>query len=123
ILTVARKLLRQLDAFRYLATRLEAAPVTDLWPHVEQLATQAETVRHRTNKPALSTLLTALGFARAVAAANALTLQRAARLAPYLTEEALEGIKRSVRIEAALPLDWRAVTEAIPALLPYQTFR
>jgi primosomal replication protein N'' len=120
VLTVARKLAGQLDAFRDLATRLEAAPVTDLWPHVERLA---ETIRHRTNKPALSTLLTALGFARAVAAATALTLKAAERLAPYLTEEALDGIRRSVRIEAALPLDWRAVHDAMPALVPYQTFR
>jgi hypothetical protein len=123
VLTVARKLARQLDAFRDLATRLEVAPVADLWPHVERLASQAETVRQRTNKPPLSTLLTALGFARAVAAANALTLKAAERLAPYLTEEALDGIKRSVRIEAALPLDWRAVHDALPALVPYQTFR
>ncbi|HEX6002105.1 MAG TPA: AAA domain-containing protein [Hyphomicrobiaceae bacterium] len=123
VLALARALARGFDVFRDLADRLQAAPVTDLWPHMERLAGQAGAIRQGVNKPPLSTLLTALGFARAVAAANALTLREAERLAPYLTEDALDGIRRAVAIEAALPLDWGAVQDALPALVPYQTFR
>ena len=124
LLTAARNLARQLGAFRDLAARLEAAPVTNLWPHVERLANQAERIHGEVaGKAPLDHLLIALGFARAVAASNALTLKSAERLASYLTEETLDRIKRSIQFEAALPLDWHAIDDAMPALVSYQTFR
>ncbi|AGK58683.1 serine/threonine protein kinase [Hyphomicrobium denitrificans 1NES1] len=123
MLEVARSLAGHLNDFRDLADRLEAAPVAGLWPHVERFASEISTSRRDTRIPPLAPLLTALDCARAVAASNALTLKGVERVARYLTEEALDGIKRSIRIESSLPFNWQAVHEAMPALVPLQTFR
>lgn len=123
LLTTAQRLAMQLDRFRDLADRLESAPASDLWPHVERLAHELATSRRAAGKQPLAFLLTALGCATDVAAANAAVVKSAERLAPYLTEDAMSGINRPVRVGTAMPLDWKAVDDAMPALVPFQTFR
>ena len=54
---------------------------------------------------------------------NKMTLRRAERLAPHFADETMRGIARGVEVEWALPLDWKAIDQALPHLVAFQTFR
>jgi hypothetical protein len=123
ILVTARRLATWLDGFRDMANRLDSAPASDLWSHVEHLTYNLDANGRDEKVSPLSPLLTALGFATAVAAVNNMTLRRAERLAPHLAEETMCGIARAVEVELALPVDWRAINQALPTLVAFQTFR
>ncbi|MDX2308764.1 MAG: AAA domain-containing protein [Hyphomicrobium sp.] len=123
ILVTARRLATWLDGFRDMASRLDSAPSSDLWSHVEHLTYNLDANGRDEKGSPLGPLLTALGFATAVAVGNKMTLARAERLAPHLAAETMHGIARAVEFELALPFDWKAIDEALPTLIAFQTFR
>jgi hypothetical protein len=123
LLITARRFATWLDSFRDMAKRLDGAPSSDLWSHMEHLAHDLNQSRQDRNRSPLGPLLTAVGFATAVATVNNMTLRRAERLAPHLAEEPMRGIARAIEVELALPIDWDAVDEAMPNLVAFQTFR
>lgn len=123
LLSAARRLATWLDGFRDMANRLDRAPSSELWPHVEHLADDLDQNRRDDDRSPLAPLLTAVGFATAVAAVNKMTLRRAERLAPHFADETMRGIARGVEVERTLPLDWKAIDEALPTLVAFQTFR
>jgi len=117
LLSSAHTLALEIAAFERFAGMVDACPVPDVWLHVQAAAQAADAAAP------LAPLVTALEIALLVADARAASRRALDALRPYLTDAAREREDAALASDARSGLDQGAIIAALPALVPFQTFR
>ncbi|MEZ5775590.1 MAG: AAA domain-containing protein [Hyphomicrobiaceae bacterium] len=115
LLASARQLALEVGAFERLALIVDECPVPDFWLYVAAAA-DAEA-------KSLHPLIKALSMLQTVADARASTSDRLQRMEPFLEPSHFQRFADAIARDAPLGLDRAALLAALPAMVPYQTFR
>lgn len=117
LLAAAHFLAQDIEAFERFACIVDNCPVSDIWLHVTTAAGE------QTKAAPLADLIAALSTAQGVADARARAADLLQRLRSWLDGSAADRLTTAIAHDATTGLDSDAIVAALPAMVPYQTFR
>lgn len=117
LLSSAQRLAGEIDAFVRFAEIIDACPVPDFWLHIVAAADD------QSSAPPLGDLIAALSTVQDVADARTKAAGLIQQLRAFLEAPVADRLVAAIAKDLPLGLDRDAMLAALPALVPFQTFR